>query len=116
MRRYPSNIKNYSQVPSAVEVYRSVLAQQPDSSVTISSIGFLTNLDDLLASGPDQHSPLSGPALVAAKVKSIVVMGGNYPSSGGKMTWNFGGGSDVAVYVYLEDPHPLVQASRAAQI
>ena len=41
---FPSPIKNYTEVPDAVEVYRTVLSRQPDQSVTISSIGFLTNL------------------------------------------------------------------------
>ena len=69
-----------------------VLSQQPDRSVTISSIGFLTNLQDLLASEPDDNSALDGVALVRQKVRRIVLMGGRYPSSGHKYEWNFGGG------------------------
>lgn len=72
--------------------YRSVLAAQPDRSVTISSIGFATNLQALLASGPDQVSMLSGVELVRRKVRRVVWMGGRYPSSNGKYEWNFGGG------------------------
>ena len=69
-----------------------VLSQQPDRSVTVSSIGFLTNLHDLLASGPDGHSALDGVALVRQKVRRLVWMGGRYPSSGQSFEWNFGGG------------------------
>ena len=60
--------------------------------MTISSIGFLTNLQDLLASEPDDNSALDGVALVRQKVRRLVWMGGRYPSSGDKFEWNFGGG------------------------
>ena len=79
--KWPSPIKNTSQVPSSVEVYRRVLAAQPDHSVAISSIGLSTNLAALLRSGPDEHSPLSGKRLMAQKVKLLAVMGGKYPTS-----------------------------------
>ena len=36
-------------LPEAVEVYRRVLAAQPDHSVTIVTVGYLTNLAHLLA-------------------------------------------------------------------
>jgi inosine-uridine nucleoside N-ribohydrolase len=77
---FDSPIRNSSQAEDAVEVYRRVLAAQPDHSVAISSIGIHTNLAALLKSGPDSHSPLSGHALVAAKVMTLAVMGGAYPS------------------------------------
>jgi len=96
-RGFSSPVKNYTQVPDSVHVYRQVLSSQPDHSVVVASIGFLTNLADLLRSGPDSVSPLSGPDLVAAKVKKAVVMGGNYPNSSQlfgpvEHEWNFGGG------------------------
>ncbi|KAJ6194635.1 hypothetical protein J3E72DRAFT_272000 [Bipolaris maydis] len=52
-----------------VELYRKVLSEQDDNSVTIASIGFLEN-----------YSMLSGVELVRAKVAELVVMGGDYPS------------------------------------
>ncbi|RKU18123.1 hypothetical protein C6500_13975 [Candidatus Poribacteria bacterium] len=51
--------------PSSVELYRQVLSEQPDNSVTIISVGFLNNLYDLLTAEPD---------LVAKKVTELVVM------------------------------------------
>ena len=65
--------------PSAVALYRRVLAEQPDSSVTVVTVGFLTNLRNLLASEPDSISDLSGRALVAQKVKRLVAMAGAFP-------------------------------------
>ena len=80
---FASPVKNASQVPSAVDVYRRVLAAQPDGSVTISSIGLHTNLRALLQSAPDAYSALAGQDLVALKVKALWVMGGKYPTSVG---------------------------------
>lgn len=51
--------------PSSLELYRQVLREQPDNSVTIISVGFLNNLYDLLQADSN---------LVAQKVKELVVM------------------------------------------
>lgn len=69
------------QLPSATAVYRRTLAAAGDGSVTIVSIGFLTNLHELLLSPPDADSPLDGPSLVRRKVQRLVVMGGTFPQS-----------------------------------
>ena len=52
---------------SSLRLYLRLLRGQPDRSVTIVSVGFLNNLHDLL-----EHNP----ALVEAKVKELVLMGG----------------------------------------
>ena len=54
LSNFPSPIRNSSQVPDAVDVYRRVLAASPARSVTIASVGLLTNLELLLRSGPEQ--------------------------------------------------------------
>ena len=82
---WPSPVKNSSQVGSAVDLYRRVLASQRDGSVTVASIGLLTNLAALFHSGPDAHSALDGHALFARKVRRLAIMGGRYPSSGHAM-------------------------------
>jgi pyrimidine-specific ribonucleoside hydrolase len=79
---YPHKITANNQVPDAVELYRKILAVQPDHSVTIVTVGFFTNLAGLINSAPDQYSPLGGKALVARKVKQLVSMAGKFP--GGK--------------------------------
>ena len=66
--------------PDATVVYRQTLASQPDASVVIVSVGEVTNIRNLLRSGPDAHSPLAGPDLVQRKVARWVCMGGRYPS------------------------------------
>ena len=77
---YHHDVVTRDSVPSAVSIYRKVLASRPDRSVSIVSVGFLVNLSDLLKSGPDEYSRLSGVDLIAAKVKELTVMGGRYPS------------------------------------
>ncbi|WKN44873.1 nucleoside hydrolase [Tunicatimonas pelagia] len=76
---YPHDSPNTAEAPDAVTVYRRVLANQPDNSVTIITVGFLTNLHRLLTSPPDAHSPLDGTALVKQKVKQWVAMAGKFP-------------------------------------
>ena len=60
------------------KVYRKILASQPDKSVTVLSIGFLTSLANLLTSSPDEYSELDGVTLVAQKIKRIIIMGGKF--------------------------------------
>jgi len=78
--RYPHRLKSTADAPDAVAVYRRLLAAQPDTSVTVVTVGFLTNLRNLLASKPDSLSPLDGKALVRQKVKQWVAMGGTFPA------------------------------------
>ena len=80
LAKYPHSIKYNNQVPDAVDVYRKVLSSQPDHSVTIVTVGFFTNLANLLKSNPDQFSKLSGKDLIKRKVKLLVSMGGWFPS------------------------------------
>lgn len=59
--------------------YRQMLADCPDGSVVIATIGFLGRLRDLLISEPDAISPLGGVELVRRKVRRVVTMGGTNP-------------------------------------
>ena len=57
----PSHFKHKthktSDAPDAVQVYRQILSQQQDTSVTICTIGFFSNLKYLLETQPDQYRP-----------------------------------------------------------
>jgi hypothetical protein len=77
--QFPTRLKSNDDAPDAVTVYRRVLAARDNGSVVIVTVGYLTNLRDLLASEPDAISPLDGPALVREKVSRWVCMGGRYP-------------------------------------
>ena len=80
LARYPHKIKTNDEAWDAVKLYRKILAAQPDHSVTIVTVGFLTNLSNLLNTGGDEYSPLNGNELVKKKVKLLVCMGGKFPS------------------------------------
>ena len=77
--RYPHRIVSNNNVPDAVALYRQILAKQPDHSVTVITVGFLTNLANLLNTKPDQYSKLSGRELAAQKIKRVVSMAGKFP-------------------------------------
>ncbi|GAB3962364.1 nucleoside hydrolase [Spirosoma harenae] len=77
--RYPHKIKSNDEVPDAIALYRQILAKQPDHSVTVITVGFLTNLANLLNSKPDQYSKLSGRELATQKIKQVVSMAGKFP-------------------------------------
>ena len=77
--RFPHDLKTTAEAEAAVDLYRRTLAAAADSSVTIVTVGFLTNLATLLQSASDKWSPLPGRALVAKKVRRLVTMGGRFP-------------------------------------
>jgi inosine-uridine nucleoside N-ribohydrolase len=77
--KYPHRINSTSDVTDAVTVYRKILQDQPDQSVTIVTVGFLTNLGNLLKSQPDNISSLTGDELVRKKVTRLVSMAGWFP-------------------------------------
>lgn len=79
LARYPHAVVRNEQAHDAVTLYRKVLAQQPDHSVVIVTVGFLTNLAALLQSGPDRYSSLNGVELVGRKVRQLVSMAGKFP-------------------------------------
>lgn len=76
---YPHAMKSNDEAEDAVVLYRKLLSSQPDTSVTIVTVGFLTNMADLLHSSADEYSDLSGVELVKKKVKRLVSMAGTFP-------------------------------------
>ncbi len=74
---YPHRVKDARAVPESVAVYRGVLEAQPDKSVTIVTVGYLTNLRNLLEQ-PAVGDKLSGGDLIKKKVVKWVCMGGNF--------------------------------------
>jgi len=76
---YLHETKRAEDAPDAVSVYRQILNNQPDTSVHIITVGFLTNLAALLQSKPDMYSDLDGTALVKKKVKRLISMAGAFP-------------------------------------
>ncbi len=79
-REFPHDFPLAEEAPDAVKVYREILNEQPDNSVVIVTVGYLTNIRYLLESEPDEHSSLNGIELVKQKVKYWVCMGSRYPA------------------------------------
>jgi inosine-uridine nucleoside N-ribohydrolase len=84
--RLPHSVDDGDDVPGAVALYRRLLARQPDHSVTVVSLGAYTNLAGLLSSQRGHGSSLDGRALLARKVKRLVIMDGLFPNGGPPFT------------------------------
>ena len=102
---YPHTIKSSADAPDAVEVYRHILSSQPDTSVNIITVGFLTNLAALLHSPPDRFSDLDGKALVKKKVRRLISMAGSFPQG---REFNVFVDSVASVTVFNEWPTPVL--------
>lgn len=97
-RHLAENFRHHGRAQDAVGLYRRLLAAQPDHSVTILSVGALTNLAQLLTTDR---------ALVARKVKLTVIMGGEYPTAT-VPEWNFGLDLGATRRVVANWPTPVV--------
>ena len=72
---------NNSEAEDAVRLYRRLLATAAaDQSITLLSIGYLTNLANLLATTADSYSTATGAELVRQKVAHLYIMAGAFPS------------------------------------
>ena len=103
--KYPHKIKSTNEVADAVDVYRKALVNQPDKSVTMVTVGFLTNLNNLLKSKPDNISLLTGKELVIRKVKRLVSMAGRFPEG---REFNVYMDSASSEYVYNNWPGEII--------
>jgi inosine-uridine nucleoside N-ribohydrolase len=104
-QEFPHRIKSSGDLPEASKLYRRILAKQQDRSVVLVTVGFLTNMRDLLKTGPDNVSALSGKELVRKKVRAWVCMGGAFPK--GK-EWNVHRDATASVHAITEWPTPIV--------
>lgn len=76
--RYPHDVTLNESLPSAVTLLRETLANQPDNSVVIVSVGIAGNMDGLVRSTPDGASSLNGADLIKEKVHSLEIMAGAF--------------------------------------
>lgn len=105
VEKYPHTVLSTSETEDAVNVYRRILNNEPDTSVTIVTVGFLTNLSNLLKSDPDKISPLSGKELVTRKVKKLISMAGSFPTG---REFNIYMDSTASKYVYEIWPGEII--------
>lgn len=71
------DFKSGSDAPDAVYLYRDVLEKQTDHSVVIVTVGYLTNIKNLMQL-PAEDGHASGMDLIKRKIRKWVCMGGNF--------------------------------------
>lgn len=109
---YPHAIESNDSVEDAVSVYRDVLAKAEDNSIVIATIGYMSNLEQLLKSSGDEFSPLCGEELVRAKVRNWVCMGGNFPVDPAVDNVNFTRDAEAACYTIRNWPGDIIFVGR----
>lgn len=113
---YPEAAKVAAKAADATKLYREILESRPDHSVVIVTVGYLTNLRNLLELPAENGKP-SGKELVQRKVTKYVCMGGNFVGSPPKddLTLdnvNFRRDPESAFRVIRDWPGPIVFAGR----
>jgi inosine-uridine nucleoside N-ribohydrolase len=103
---FPHGLTGNDAAWDAVRLYRKLLAATPDTSVTIVTVGFFTNMANLLRSQPDEYSALTGTELVRRKVKRLVSMAGRFDAASGGTFTEFNVAKDAAASQYVFDNWP----------
>lgn len=102
---YPHTIKDWDAVEDGYKLLRKLLSKQEDGSVTLVMVGFSTNLERMIRSTADEHSPLDGKTLLAKKVNKVVIMAGNFHEK--KKEYNVYKDHFAAVRFFAECPVPM---------
>lgn len=106
---YPHSIQTNDQAEDALTLYRKLLAAAPDKSITIVTVGFFTNMANLLQSGPDAFSTKSGLALVKQKVKLLVSMAGRFDNEAGNFReFNVMKDAPASEITFSQWPTPII--------
>lgn len=113
---FPHRFKAGGDVPDATLIYRDVLEKQPDHSVVIVTVGYVTNLRTLMEL-PASDGHRSGLDLIKTKVAKWICMGGNFvghpPRDDLKLgNVNFQRDAASALQVIPRWPMPLVFVGR----
>ena len=104
---YPHDLLSGSDAPEVIGLLRKTLASQPDGSVVMVSVGFLTNMARLITSQPDAHSNLNGMDLVKTKIRLYVPMAGAF-SPEREPEYNVHVDIDASREVFQNWPTPIV--------
>jgi hypothetical protein len=107
---------NFDDASEATQLYRIILEKQRNNSVVIVTVGYLTNIRNLLQL-PAEEGHLSGIELIKRKVSYWVCMGGNFIGNPPKDNLslgntNFVGDASASYYAIHNWPRELVFAGR----
>ncbi|MBQ7637763.1 MAG: hypothetical protein IJS90_02565 [Clostridia bacterium] len=106
---YPHSVRSNDDCPDAWKLYRKTLAQL-DGKADITEVGFPQIIMQLMKSGPDEYSPLTGLELIKEKVNRIWLMAGRWDREPGN-EYNFAAYpecSEAGHYICENSPVPLV--------
>ncbi|HDR68652.1 MAG TPA: nucleoside hydrolase [Bacteroidaceae bacterium] len=107
---FERTLNDYSNTPYSVDLMRKLLAEAPDTSVVIITVGFSTNISRLLDSEPDEYASLSGKELIVKKVKYLSMMGGQLERNEGFKEFNIYMDEESARNVLTNWPAPILMS------
>ena len=91
---------NTATLPDGYKLYRKLLSEAQDKSIVVVAIGFATTLSQLMQSGADEFSPLSGTELLEKKVKSIYIQSGRFEAGDSLCGYNMRAASKQSAVFY----------------
>lgn len=104
---FSTSVVDKASLLEAPVLYRKILANQPDNSVKMISVGFSTNLVRLMESEPDEYSQLTGMELIAKKVCMLSIMAGDF-RPGASAEFNVIQDIPSAKLIFEQWPTPVV--------
>ena len=93
-----------SKLPDGYKLYRQILSKAGDKEIVIVAIGFATTLSQLMESGADEYSKLSGVELLDKKVKAIYIQSGRFEAGDSLSGYNMRAASRQSAVFYSKLP------------
>lgn len=106
---YGNSIVHNHDAPDQTKMCRKLLVEQPDNSVIYLTVGHTKGLYDLLVSGPDDVSSLSGSQLIERKIAKWVALGPLANNRDGRYVeeWNFSRNGTAPYTKHLVENMPI---------
>lgn len=95
---------NPSECMDGYKLYRKLLSQAEDKSIVVVAIGFATTLSQLMESGADEYSSLSGLDLFGKKVKAVYIQSGRFEANDSLCGYNMRAASKQSAVFYDKFP------------
>ena len=86
------------------KLYRKLLSEAKDKSITVVAIGFMTTIAQLFESGADEYSDEKGVDLFGKKVKAVYIQSGRFEAGDSLSGYNMRAASKQAAVFYNNLP------------
>lgn len=86
------------------KLYRKLLSEAKDKSITVVAIGFMTTIAQLFESGADEYSKEKGVDLFSKKVKAVYIQSGRFEAGDSLSGYNMRAASKQAAVFYNNLP------------